>query len=405
VIKRIELINFMSHSHTVIDLAEGLNVLCGPNNCGKSAVVSALRLVCYNESSTHVVRHDAREAVIIIETGDGHIVRWSRKRNGSPRYEIDGQVFDRLGKGGVPDRVHEVLKLPLVATDSQEQEFDVHFGQQQAPIFLLNAPARASAFFFASSSDAIRLVEMQNLHRQNVIDKTRDRKRLGEEQTERIELVNRISSLDPVLQQLGTVEETFSALRDEAVATTGFADHIANTELLTKEIQVQGSRLEQLANLSQAPAAAETGPIENVIAAIETQSAVLGLSALIASASRVVAEPPALHSLEPIQQAIAGLASADQAASTSAQYVELLRTVYAPPADMETTELDSLIRNVASSEKSARQELKKARDASAASEVVLASIRDWIRNNPHCPTCGGLVTESELAGIVRHVHE
>jgi chromosome segregation ATPase len=38
-LKRIELINFMSHKHMVLDLAPGLSVLVGPNNCGKSAVV------------------------------------------------------------------------------------------------------------------------------------------------------------------------------------------------------------------------------------------------------------------------------------------------------------------------------------------------------------------------------
>ncbi|MFH1302796.1 MAG: ATP-binding protein, partial [Planctomycetota bacterium] len=33
-LKRITLHNFMSHSHTVIDLSPGLTVLTGPNNCG-----------------------------------------------------------------------------------------------------------------------------------------------------------------------------------------------------------------------------------------------------------------------------------------------------------------------------------------------------------------------------------
>ena len=35
-ITRIELTNFMSHKHTVIEPAAGLTVLVGPNNIGKS---------------------------------------------------------------------------------------------------------------------------------------------------------------------------------------------------------------------------------------------------------------------------------------------------------------------------------------------------------------------------------
>ena len=47
-IKRITLDNYMSHSHTVIEPADGLTVLVGENNCGKSAVVSALQTLCFN---------------------------------------------------------------------------------------------------------------------------------------------------------------------------------------------------------------------------------------------------------------------------------------------------------------------------------------------------------------------
>ena len=55
VIKRIELINFMSHEHTVIEPAAGLTVLVGPNNCGKSAIVTALQILCHNDNSTYVL--------------------------------------------------------------------------------------------------------------------------------------------------------------------------------------------------------------------------------------------------------------------------------------------------------------------------------------------------------------
>src|SRR6202795_4742833 len=86
-IKRIELINFMSHPHTVIEPAPGLTVLVGPNNCGNSAVVAALQILCYNESSTYVMRHGERECSVKIETDDGHVIEWRRKN--SARYVID----------------------------------------------------------------------------------------------------------------------------------------------------------------------------------------------------------------------------------------------------------------------------------------------------------------------------
>ena len=40
-IRRIKLVNFMSHANTVIEPADGLTILVGQNNCGKSAIVAA----------------------------------------------------------------------------------------------------------------------------------------------------------------------------------------------------------------------------------------------------------------------------------------------------------------------------------------------------------------------------
>ena len=161
-IKRIELVNFMSHEHTVIEPSSGLTVLIGPNNCGKSAIVTALQILCNNPKSTYVLRHGAKECKIILETDSGDVIQWSRKKSGSPKYVINGELFDRLN-GKVPESLHAILRMPQVQVD--KESFDVHFGEQTSPLFLLGDKEKAAAQFFASSSDAIRLVEMQDRHK------------------------------------------------------------------------------------------------------------------------------------------------------------------------------------------------------------------------------------------------
>src|SRR5271155_5294990 len=115
-IRRIVLENFMSHAHTVIEPADGLTVLVGPNNCGKSAVVAALQILCHNDNSTYVTRHNEKECSVTVETDDGHVVQWCR-RNNSPKYIIDGQPFERLDKAGLPDSLQQVLRLPKVVAE------------------------------------------------------------------------------------------------------------------------------------------------------------------------------------------------------------------------------------------------------------------------------------------------
>ena len=184
-IKRIELINFMSHRHTVIEPSAGLTVLIGPNNCGKSAIVTALQILCHNDNSTYVLRHGAKECRIIVETNEGDRVEWIRKKSGSPSYLINGKEYDRLNnkESGAREELKRILKMPRLEFDNN-QKFDVHVGEQKNPIFLLGDKGKGAAQFFASSSDAIRLVEMQALHKKNVSANKSERKRIAMQQTQ-----------------------------------------------------------------------------------------------------------------------------------------------------------------------------------------------------------------------------
>lgn len=164
-IRKIILENFMSHARTEIELAEGLTVLTGPNNCGKSAVVAALHILATNGKTTHVLRHGASQCSVTVETDDDHTVTW--RRNGRTAwYCINGEDIHRVGMS-IPDALHDVLRLDRVTAEggSARNDYDIHFGEQKSPVFLLGDSGSRAASFFASSSDASRLVAMQQLHK------------------------------------------------------------------------------------------------------------------------------------------------------------------------------------------------------------------------------------------------
>ena len=144
-IRKITLENYMSHALTEIEPAAGLTVLIGPNNCGKSAVVSALETLARNTSGDFMVRHGAREARVTVETDDGHTFTWRRKTSGSPSYVIDGREVHRLNRD-VPEDLHQLLKLPEVKF-GEKDVFDIHFAEQKSPIFLLNESEAARPCF------------------------------------------------------------------------------------------------------------------------------------------------------------------------------------------------------------------------------------------------------------------
>ena len=190
-ITRIELFNFMSHEHTVIELSSGLTVLVGENNTGKSAVISALQALCRNASGDFMVRHGKKDCRVTVSTSEGHELEW-RRNKGVVSYTLNGRTVHRL-RGSLPEDLHSLLRLPLV--EAEKDYFDIHFGEQKDPIFLLNQSPAKRAAFFASSSDTSKLVEIQNVHRTKVQEAKAGKKQLRAEK-ERAEA--RMEILRPV---------------------------------------------------------------------------------------------------------------------------------------------------------------------------------------------------------------
>jgi exonuclease SbcC len=263
-IRRITLENYMSHTYTVIEPAAGLTVLVGPNNCGKSAVVSALETLCSNASGGYMVRHDEKEASVTIETDDGHTFAW-RRRGNTVSYLIDSREISRLNRG-VPEDLHRLLRLPKVDSGGTGEPFDIHFGTQKSPIFLLNESESRAAIFFASSSDAAILLEMQKLHRHKVKERKHDEERLQGE-IARLDaelaalapldaLADPVSQVEGAYQHLTELEGQIQTLRQEIEA---LREHTRRYDQLNQEYQClaalkpppQVDDVHQLASLSQ----------------------------------------------------------------------------------------------------------------------------------------------------------
>lgn len=431
-IKRIELINFMSHQHTVIEPSSGLTVLIGPNNCGKSAIVTALQILCNNPKSTYVLRHGAKQCKIIVETNTGDVIQWSRKKNGSPKYTINGEPFDRLN-GKVPPELHAILRMPQVQVD--KESFDVHFGEQTTPLFLLGDKEKAAAQFFASSSDAIRLVEMQDRHKSNIKLRKSDLKRV---KNQRESLIADNVVLTPVIK-----------LHDKAIKCKALAGQIeAEKQQLIKLQQVvttiyhaqQRSHLlnQQAAVLKVIPALPTLTPTANIaatIAAVIATDRDVKLAQSKLDALQSLTPPPELAATDRLSQWVKDWHRNDRAKRFSDQQLESLSTLQRPPEIQSTATLQKTIGDLftqqrlqqsferraqvldelpevpqlastsAITELIARyselltrqaQQTNQAKTAAAKIAGVEHEIEQWLEENPQCPTCGAEISKQQL---------
>jgi energy-coupling factor transporter ATP-binding protein EcfA2 len=368
----------MSHRKTVIEPSAGLTVLIGPNNCGKSALVAALQILCHNENSTYVKRHGQKECAVVVHTSEGNVIEWRRKT--SPRYIINGVEHSRLGNAGVPAELHSLLRLPLVA-DEDDDSFNVHFGSQKSPIFLLNSRAGAAAKFFASSSDAIRLLEMQQRHKEKVTEARRQHQQLEAEasivsaELETLEatvpLADRLGDLEQDFQRLGSLEAEIEALIDSE------AELVNRQEL----VDVLTAISEALGLLKLPPELQDPGPLEIGIERLEharreslrlareadclsglrsppLMEVETGLDGLVVAFDDVGVRiqrlerhreslanlplPPVMEDSIALQALVRQFERATRDAATSDVRAQTLRTLAEPPLWSETTELEQL---------------------------------------------------------------
>ncbi len=366
-IRRITLQNYMSHSNTVIEPAGGLTVLVGPNNCGKSAVVSALETLCNNAPGAFMVRHEEKEARVTVETDDGHTFVWKRRGN-AVSYIIDGRDIHRVGRG-VPEDLHKLLRLPKVDAGENGEPFDIHFGTQKSPIFLLNEPESRAALFFASSSDAAILLEMQKRHRNKVKERKSDHKRLKAE-------VEKLDAELATLEPLKTLAESMTQAEDQHQELEELQDQI---ELLKKEGESlyshsmkhdrQAREYELLAPLKPTPHLADIASINLLIVALLDAERDLRWETARSCALETLASPPELADVSSLASTLRSLAPAEQGVIRWSGCWKCVEDLQTPPALYDAEKLESirlLIRALVETER----ELEKERACSLALESV-----------------------------------
>jgi len=342
-IRRITLENFMSHRHTVLELGPGLTVLSGPNNCGKSAVVAALETLCRNTSGAFMVRHGERECVVTVETGEGHTIQWRRK-GGTVSYRLNGRDVHRL-RGSVPDELHELLRMPPV--ESEGDPFDIHFGQQKEPIFLLGDSARRRATFFASSSDAVKLLEMQTLHRRRVQDAKVQERDLARRETE---LEGRLEALSPT----ETLAATLAQLETQYQLLGSEAQQIVQLRQLTTRLERARRERQRAADLSAAatplaapPVLADTAAAAELGLRLEHGFERVTRSRAASKALLPLQPAPSFASTEPLRESLARLQTTVDSMRRSRALGGSLDELSAPPPQEDTAHLAGVIEKLA----------------------------------------------------------
>ncbi len=128
-IKNLTIQNFLSHKKTELELSLGVNIIVGPTDSGKSAIIRALKWLVWNRPVGESFRSNwGGDTVVGIELEDRYVCR--AKGKGGNEYRIEhpnpekGDDIFKAIKTDVPEEIKKILNLN--ETNLQTQ-FESHF--------------------------------------------------------------------------------------------------------------------------------------------------------------------------------------------------------------------------------------------------------------------------------------
>jgi exonuclease SbcC len=143
-IQSLKIVNFQSHKDTQLDFHPGVNVIVGASDCGKTAIIRALRWLIWNRPGGEAFRSTwGGDTKVDIELDNVRIIRGKDKENWYGLFKrnknepiLDETRLKAFG-AGVPEPIQEILNMD--ETNIQQQ--------LDSPFLISNSPGEVSAYF------------------------------------------------------------------------------------------------------------------------------------------------------------------------------------------------------------------------------------------------------------------
>lgn len=158
-LKKLTLNNFQKHEHLELNFVNGVNVLYGASDIGKSCIRRAIEWIVQNENIDGIRKTGTKKTSVSILLDDDIEIERIRSQSIN-RYIIrkdgDEQIFDAVGKS-IPSEVKKVLTIYPIEVDGEE-------------IYLNSQPQIGLPFLF-DKSPAFRMKLFNKLTGNDVLDK------------------------------------------------------------------------------------------------------------------------------------------------------------------------------------------------------------------------------------------
>lgn len=380
----------MSHKRTSLELSPGVTLIVGPNNCGKSAIVEALRCLKGNESiGKSFIRHGEKETKVTVYTSEGNRIEWFRSQNSS-RYELNGLSYARNGQT-VHEDIKNVLRMPDV------EDIDIHLSDQKDPIFLFKRKPSEIARFFASSSDVDLLIRMQKRHAQRTQEAKREKENLtrdAERWEQRLSALEELPKLELDYQRL---EVLWKNVSESSSQVESLKSWLKQHEVRSQEQSLASKRQQALASLSEPPELVDTSRLKVLLKNASEMMSTQALRSRQYEALKDIPVPPELTSTDRLRSLTEQIREQERKLAEVKQSAEVLKQLAEPPTLTDTSSLHKLLEEAKAVIAKKRETVRELEKISQEIEQVTLDLKELLATE-RCPTCGGELTIENVLG-------
>ncbi len=265
-LERLEVKDYQSLADVDIKLGS-FTVIVGPSGNGKSALIRALKALCFNQVGHRFIRHHKQKAWVRLTLHGGKVIEWEKPRDKGATYVAQGQEYTRTGRT-VPKEIEDMLGIRRIAIDKGVTFTPQFHSQLDAPL-LLTESSTLAARALAKMTKLSVLVEAQMACRRDLGRVNSERKAAGEE-TERLKeqigAMPNVARASNVLNRAAKLQRTVTASLATAKQAADIVHDIRGSLLVAdlplpteEEIVALDARVVVLENITAAVKVAEEG--------------------------------------------------------------------------------------------------------------------------------------------------
>lgn len=213
-INRMEIINFQSHDYTDLYFDNGVNVIIGPSDSGKTAIIRAMKWVLFNEpSGSAFVKQGTEETKVLLYFSDGTIIERGRVKNKNYyilSYKDKVERFEGFGQN-MPMDISEASGIRKTSLNGQNLLISIA-DQLESPFLIAESPSVKSTAIGALAGTDIIDIALSNLHKEVYENKNllKSQENLLSRQKEELEQYNYLTeekiALDIIRNQLEKID-------------------------------------------------------------------------------------------------------------------------------------------------------------------------------------------------------